>query len=92
MLLVLTSTFVIYRLAAIGWQFAVPVEKLAAIIEDGNGGPIADVANIYLPPSMAWIAFFRRDYFGLRRTAPSPLPLIWMQTAFCSNRSDGGAS
>ncbi|MNC77044.1 hypothetical protein D3C75_1288970 [compost metagenome] len=58
MLLVLTSTFVIYRLAAIGWQFAVPVEKLAAIIEDGNGGPIADVANIYLPPLHGLDRFF----------------------------------
>ncbi|MCY1405928.1 L-type amino acid transporter [compost metagenome] len=58
MLLVLTSAFVIYSLAAIGWQFAVPVEELAAIIEDGNGGPIAAVANVYLPPAMAWIALF----------------------------------
>jgi amino acid transporter len=58
MLLVLTSAFVIYSLAAIGWQYAVPVEKLAAIIEDGNGGPIAAVANVYLPPAMAWIALF----------------------------------
>jgi amino acid transporter len=58
MLLVLTSAFVIYTLAAIGWQYAVPVEKLAAIIEDGNGGPIAAVANVYLPPTMAWIALF----------------------------------
>jgi amino acid transporter len=58
LLLVLTAAFVIYSLAAIGWQFAVPVEKLAAIVEDGNGGPIAAVANVYLPPSMAWIALF----------------------------------
>ncbi|UVJ42058.1 APC family permease [Pseudomonas sp. LS1212] len=58
MLLVLTSAFVIYSLAAIGWQFAVPVEELAAIVEDGNGGPIAAVANVYLPPAMAWIALF----------------------------------
>ncbi len=58
MLLVLTSAFIIYSLAAIGWQFAVPVEQLAAIIEDGNGGPIAAVANVYLPPAMAWIALF----------------------------------
>ncbi|MDH4609081.1 APC family permease [Pseudomonas sp. BN102] len=58
MLLVLTSAFIIYSLAAIGWQFAVPVEELAAIIEDGNGGPIAAVANVYLPPAMAWIALF----------------------------------
>ncbi|MNT10923.1 hypothetical protein D3C72_1457770 [compost metagenome] len=58
MLLVLTSAFVIYTLAAIGWQYAVPVETLAAIIEDGNGGPIAAVANVYLPPALAWIALF----------------------------------
>ncbi len=58
LLLALTAAFVIYSVAAIGWQFAVPVDKLAAIIEDGNGGPIAAVANIYLPHSIAWIALF----------------------------------
>lgn len=58
LLLALTAAFVIYSIAAIGWQYAVPMEKLAAIIEDGNGGPIAAVANVYLPPSMAWIALF----------------------------------
>ncbi|MNQ71537.1 hypothetical protein D3C85_862090 [compost metagenome] len=58
MLLVLTSAFLIYSIAAIGWQYAVPVEQLAAIVEDGNGGPIAAVANVYLPPAMAWIALF----------------------------------
>ncbi|BBP58630.1 APC family permease [Pseudomonas sp. St316] len=58
LLLVLTAAFVIYSVAAIGWQFAVPVDKLAAIVEDGNGGPIAAVANVYLPHSMAWIALF----------------------------------
>ena len=58
LLLALTAAFVIYSIAAIGWQYAVPMEKLAAIIEDGNGGPIAAVANVYLPQSMAWIALF----------------------------------
>ncbi|TDN58704.1 APC family permease [Paraburkholderia sp. BL10I2N1] len=58
MLLVLTSAFVIYSLAAIGWQYAVPVDKLAAIVENGNGGPISAVANAYLPPSVAWLALF----------------------------------
>ncbi|XVN16006.1 APC family permease [Pseudomonas corrugata] len=58
LLIVLTSAFVIYSLAAIGWQYAVPVEKLAAIVENGNGGPIAAVANVYLPPAMAWLALF----------------------------------
>lgn len=58
LMLVLTSAFVIYSLAAIGWQYAVPVEKLATIIENGDGGPIAAVANVYLPPSLSWIAIF----------------------------------
>ncbi len=56
--LVLTSAFVIYTVAAIGWQYAVPVEKLAAIVENGNGGPIAAVASAYLPPAVAWLALF----------------------------------
>jgi amino acid transporter len=58
LLIVLTSAFVIYSLAAIGWQYAVPVEQLAAIVENGNGGPIAAVAHVYLPPAMAWLALF----------------------------------
>ncbi|WP_329046050.1 APC family permease [Pseudomonas aeruginosa] len=58
LLIVLSSAFVIYSIAAIGWQFAVPVEKLAAIVENGNGGPIAAIADTYLPPAMAWIALF----------------------------------
>lgn len=58
LLIVLTSAFVIYSLAAIGWQYAVPVEHLASIVENGNGGPIAAVANVYLPPAMAWLALF----------------------------------
>jgi amino acid transporter len=58
LLLVLTSAFVIYSLAAIGWQYAVPVDKLAAIVENGNGGPISAVAHAYLPPAMTWLALF----------------------------------
>lgn len=58
LLIVLTSAFVIYSIAAIGWQLAVPVDKLAAIVESGNGGPIAAIADTYLPASMAWIALF----------------------------------
>lgn len=58
LLLVLSSAFVIYSLAAIGWQYAVPVEQLASIVENGDGGPIAAVANVYLPPSLSWLALF----------------------------------
>ncbi|MCB5944389.1 APC family permease [Acidocella sp. KAb 2-4] len=58
LLLVLSLAFVIYSLAAVGWQYAVPVDKLAQIVEDGNGGPIAAIANVYLPHSLAWIAIF----------------------------------
>lgn len=58
LLLVLTAAFVIYSLAAIGWQYAVPVDKLAAIVENGNGGPIAAVAGSYFPVSTTWLALF----------------------------------
>ncbi|MBU2732652.1 MAG: APC family permease [Candidatus Pacebacteria bacterium] len=58
LLLVLSLAFLIYSLAAIGWQYAVPVGKLAQIVEDGNSGPIAAIANIYLPQSLSWIALF----------------------------------
>ncbi|MDN0076326.1 APC family permease [Crenobacter sp. SG2303] len=58
MLLVLTSAFVIYTLAAIGWQYAIPVDTLAKIVESGDGGPIAAVAKVYLPSSMLWLAIF----------------------------------
>jgi amino acid transporter len=58
LLLVLSLAFVIYSLAAIGWQYAVPVGKLAQIVENGNGGPISAVANVYLPRSLSWIALF----------------------------------
>ncbi|MTT32198.1 amino acid permease [Terrilactibacillus sp. BCM23-1] len=58
LVLVLSIAFVVYSLAAIGWQYAVPVKKLAAIVENGNGGPIAAVAQQYLPSSLSWIAIF----------------------------------
>ena len=58
LLIVLSSAFVIYSVAAIGWQFAIPVSQLSKIIENGNGGPIAAVAHKYLPPSLSWIAIF----------------------------------
>ncbi|ATY86116.1 amino acid transporter [Kyrpidia spormannii] len=58
LIIVLTSAFVIYSVAAIGWQMAVPVERLAKIVENGNGGPIAAVAQTYLPNWLSWIAVF----------------------------------
>jgi amino acid transporter len=58
MLIVLTTALVIYSLAAIGWQYAVPMETLAAIAETGNGGAIAAVADVYLPGWLSWIAIF----------------------------------
>jgi amino acid transporter len=56
LLIVLTSAFMIYTIAAIGWQYAVPVEVLAKITENGDGGPIGAVARVYLPPTLSWIA------------------------------------
>jgi amino acid transporter len=56
LLIVLTSAFLIYTIAAIGWQYAVPVETLAKITENGDGGPIGAIARIYLPPALSWIA------------------------------------
>jgi amino acid transporter len=56
LLIVLTSAFVIYTIAAIGWQYAVPVEVLAKITENGDGGPIGAIARVYLPPALSWIA------------------------------------
>src|ERR1700692_21306 len=40
LLIVLTSAFLIYTIAAIGWQYAVPVDLLAKITENGDGGRI----------------------------------------------------
>ena len=58
LLTVLTAAFLIYLTVAIGWQRAVPVSVLAAIAENGDGGPIAAVARQYLPPALSWIAIF----------------------------------
>jgi amino acid transporter len=58
LILVLTAEFIIYSLAAIGWQYALPVEQLSTVVESGNGGVIGAVAQIYLPHSLAWIALF----------------------------------
>lgn len=56
MLLVLFSIFVIFTIASIGWQLAVPVAELAKATESGDGGPIAAIARVYLPPWLSWIA------------------------------------
>jgi amino acid transporter len=56
LLIVLTAAFLIYTIAAVGWQYAVPVELLAKITENGDGGPIAAIARVYLPPALSWIA------------------------------------
>jgi amino acid transporter len=58
LIFVLTIAFVVYSLAAIGWQLAVPMDQLAAIIESGDGGPIGAVAKVYLPVGLSWIALF----------------------------------
>jgi amino acid transporter len=58
LLAVLSAVFLVYMIAAIGWQRAVPVDVLAKIAENGNGGPIAAVAKEYLPPALTWIAIF----------------------------------
>jgi len=56
LLIVLTCACLIYTIAAIGWQYAVPVETLSKITENGDGGPIAAISRIYLPPSLSWVA------------------------------------
>jgi amino acid transporter len=56
LLTVLTAAFLVYLTVAIGWQRAVPVSVLAAIQENGDGGPIAAVARQYLPPALSWVA------------------------------------
>ncbi len=50
LLIVLTSACLIYTIAAIGWQYAVPVDVLAKIAENGDGGPVAAVARVYRRP------------------------------------------
>jgi amino acid transporter len=56
LLIVLSCACLIYTIAAIGWQLAVPVETLAKITENGDGGPIAAISRVYLPPSLSWVA------------------------------------
>jgi amino acid transporter len=56
LLIVLSCACLIYTIAAVGWQLAVPVETLAKITENGDGGPIAAISRVYLPPSLSWIA------------------------------------
>jgi amino acid transporter len=56
LLIVLASACCIYTIAAVGWQLAVPVKTLAMITENGDGGPIAAIARVYLPDSLSWIA------------------------------------
>jgi amino acid transporter len=56
LLIVLSCACLIYTVAAIGWQLAVPVQTLSKITENGDGGPIAAVARVYLPRSFSWIA------------------------------------
>jgi amino acid transporter len=58
LLAVLTAALLVYVIAAIGWQRAVPVEMLAKMAEHGDGGPIAAVARQYLPPALSWVAIF----------------------------------
>jgi amino acid transporter len=58
LLAVLGGAFLVYMIAAIGWQRAVPVAALAKIAENGDGGPIGAVARLYLPPALTWLALF----------------------------------
>jgi amino acid transporter len=58
LLAVLAAAFVVYMIAAIGWQRAVPVSVLAQIAENGDGGPIGAVAKVYLSPALSWVALF----------------------------------
>ena len=56
LLIVLFAAFLIYSIAALGWQRAVPVEVLAKTPENGDGGPIGAIARVYLPASLSWTA------------------------------------
>jgi amino acid transporter len=58
LLVVLSAAFLVYTIAAIGWQRAVPVDILSRIAENGDGGPIGAVAREYLPPAFSWVAIF----------------------------------
>ncbi|MFZ5632755.1 MAG: APC family permease [Bacillota bacterium] len=57
LMVVICVVLVIYSIATIGWQRAVPMDVLVQY-ESGNGGPIAAVAAEYLPASLQWIAIF----------------------------------
>jgi amino acid transporter len=56
LLIVLSCACLIYTIAAIGWQLAIPVETLAKITENGDGGPIGAISREYMSPSLSWIA------------------------------------
>lgn len=58
LLAVLVAALLVYLIAAIGWQRAVPVAELAKFAENGDGGPIGAIARVYLPAGLAWIALF----------------------------------
>ncbi|QXQ06165.1 APC family permease [Sphingosinicellaceae bacterium] len=56
LVLVLCLALVVYSLAAIGWQFAVPIPELIKASATPGDSPIASVAAVYLPHSLTWIA------------------------------------
>ena len=56
LLIVLSCACLIYTIAAVGWQYAVPVAVLGKITENGDGGPVAAIARVYLPPALSSIA------------------------------------
>jgi amino acid transporter len=58
LIITLTAVFIIYTVATIGWQLAVPSETLATMFANGDGGAISSVAKVLLPPSLSWIAVF----------------------------------
>jgi amino acid transporter len=58
LLAVLVAALIVYLIAAVGWQRAVPVAQLAKSVENGDGGPIGAIARVYLPAGLAWIALF----------------------------------
>jgi len=58
LLIVLSAALLVYTIAAVGWQRAVPLDTLAKIAENGDGGPIGAVAREYLPPTFSWVAIF----------------------------------
>ncbi|UAJ11025.1 APC family permease [Glacieibacterium megasporae] len=56
LMLVLGLALIVYSLAAIGWQFAVPIPELTRASAAPGGSPIATVADVYLPGWLTWIA------------------------------------